>query len=95
MQGDTPIHRKTFLEMTDEEQIVFIKQLQDRRLKSVNDYLEVKEAKRHVTLEKLNKKLETKLKAFEKCNEQCEKVLEKLAQKANELKMLKLEIDLS
>ena len=95
MQGDTPIHRKTFLEMSDEEQILFIQQLQKRRLESVNTYTEIKEAKRKVELEKLNAKLEKKLAAFEKCNAQCEKYLNQLTEKANELKMLKLQIDIS
>jgi hypothetical protein len=95
MQGDTPIHRKTFLEMSDEEQILFIQQLQKRRLESVNTYTEIKEAKRKVELEKLNTKLEKKLAAFEKCNAQCEKYLNQLTEKANELKMLKLQIDIS
>lgn len=94
MQGDTPIHRKTFLEMTDEEQIVFIKELQKRRLESVNAYTEVKEAKRKVELDKMNAKLDKKLAAFEKLNAQCEKYLTQLTEKANELKMLKMKIDL-
>lgn len=94
MQGDTPIHRKTFLEMSDEEQILFIQQLQKRRLESVNTYTEIKEAKRKVELEKLNAKLEKKLAAFEKCNAKCEKYLSELTEKANELKMLKLQIDI-
>lgn len=95
MQGDTPIHRKTFLEMSDEEQIVFIENLQKRRLEPVNTYLEIKEAKRKVELEKLNAKLDKKLAAFEKCNAQCEKYLQQLSEKANELKMIKLQIDMS
>lgn len=94
MIGDTPIHRKTFLEMSEEEQIVFIQQLQKRRLESVNAYTEVKEAKRKVEIEKLKVKLEKKLAAFEKCNAQCEKYLTQLTEKANELKMLKMQIDL-
>lgn len=95
MQGDTPIHRKTFLEMTDEEQIVFIEELQKRRLEPVNTYLEVKELKRQANLEKLNAKLDKKLAAFEKCNAQCEKYLQQLSDKANELRMIKLEIEMS
>lgn len=95
MQGDTPIHRKTFLEMSDDEQIVFIENLQKRRLEPVNTYLEIKEAKRKANLEKLNVKLDKKLAAFEKCNAQCEKYLQQLAEKANELRMIKLEIDMS
>lgn len=95
MQGDTPIHRKTFLEMSDEEQIVFIENLQKRRLEPVNTYLEIKEAKRKANLEKLNAKLDKKLAAFEKCNAQCEKYLQQLSEKANELKMIKLEIDMN
>lgn len=95
MQGDTPIHRKTFLEMSDEEQIIFIKQLRNRRLDSVNAYLEVKEAKRRAELEKLNNKLDKKLAAFEKCNAQCEKYLTQLTERANELKMIKMQIDMA
>lgn len=95
MQGDTPIHRKTFLEMSDDEQIIFIENLQKRRLEPVNTYLEIKEAKRKVELEKLNAKLDKKLAAFEKCNAQCEKYLQQLSEKANELKMIKLQIDMS
>lgn len=94
MNGDTPIHRKTFLEMSEDEQNIFIQQLQNRRLQSVNAYTEVKEAKRRVELEKLNNKLDKKLATFEKLNQQCEKYLDKLAEKANELKMIKMEIDL-
>ena len=94
MIGDTPIHRKTFLEMSEEEQIVFIQQLQKRRLESVNAYTEVKEAKRKVEIEKLKVKLEKKLAAFEKCNDKCEKYIKELTEKANELKMLKMQIDL-
>lgn len=94
MQGDTPIHRKTFLEMTDEEQTLFIQQLQNRRLESVNAYTEIKEAKRRVELDKMNAKLDKKLASFEKLNAQCEKYLTQLTEKANELKMLKLQIDL-
>ena len=58
MNGDTPIHRKTFLEMTDEEQVAFISALRERRLAPINTYNEVKEANRQKRIGKLNEKIE-------------------------------------
>lgn len=46
MEGDTPIHRKTFLEMTEPEQIVFLEQLRERRLEPINTYNDIIEAKK-------------------------------------------------
>ena len=41
MNGDTPIKRKTFLEMTDAEQFAFIEALRERRMAPVSIYKEV------------------------------------------------------
>lgn len=94
MNGDTPIKRKTFLEMTKEEQFFFIKNKQDKRLEAYSIYNEVKLAKLKAKSDKLNEKLQKKLLAFMKLNENCDKQLQKLSEKANELNMIKLEIEL-
>ena len=66
MQGDTPIKRKTFLEMSDEEQTAFIEALRDRRLHPINTYKEVREAAKAKIVAKLTTKIEKELSMFEK-----------------------------
>ena len=94
MQGDTPIHRKTFLEMTDAEQTAFIEALRNRRLHPINTYKEIREAAKAKTVEKLSLKIEKELSMFEKDLEKTEKALEKLAERANKLRTLKIQLDL-
>ena len=93
MNGDTPIHRKTFLEMTEAEQLVFLEQLRERRLAPINTYNDIIEAKKQKQLSKLNIKLEKELVQFEKCLEKCNKYLDDLSDRANKLRMLKLQLE--
>ena len=94
MQGDTPIHRKTFLEMSEDEQLQFITQLRERRLHPINTYKEIREAKRAEKITKLTAKLDKELAMFEKCNGKVEKYLNELQDRANKLRTLKIQIDL-
>ena len=94
MQGDTPIHRKTFLEMNELEQIEFIKELRDRRLSPINIYNEVKQALQAKKQEQLNKKFEKEVASFEKCLEKVNKYLDELQSKANKLRIIKIQLDI-
>lgn len=94
MQGDTPIKRKTFLEMSDAEQTAFIEALRDRRLHPINTYKEVREAARAKTVAKLSAKIEKELELFDKDLEKVEKALEKLSDRANKLRTLKIQLDI-
>lgn len=94
MNGDTPIHRKTFLEMTDEEQVAFISALRERRLAPINTYNEVKEANRQKRIGKLNEKIEKELAQFEKSLAKVDKYLDELQDRSNKLRTLKIQLDL-
>ena len=94
MDRDTPIHRVTFLEMTDEEQIAFIEQIRARRTEPLSVYQEMINAKKEARLEKLNVQFEKAKIAFEKELAGFDKKVESLIKKANKLKQLKIEIDL-
>lgn len=93
MEGDTPIHRKTFLEMTEPEQIVFLEQLREKRLEPINTYNDIIEAKKQKQIAKLNTKQEKELAQFEKCLEKVDKYLEELSNRANKLRMIKMQLE--
>lgn len=93
MNGDTPIHRKTFLEMTSEEQELFIKELRDRRMSPINSYNAIQEAKKAVKMDKIKTKIDKKLSAFEKCLNKCDKDLQTLQKLGEELNLLKIELE--
>lgn len=94
MEGDTPIKRKTFLEMTDAEQTAFIEALRERRLHPINTYKEVREAAKAKTVAKLSAKIEKELEMFEKDLEKVNKALDKLSDRANKLRTLKIQLDI-
>lgn len=94
MQGDTPIKRKTFLEMNEVEQIAFIEALRERRLSPINTYNEIKEANRQKKLSKLQTKLDKELEMFEKCLTKVDKYLEELKDRSNKLRTLKIQLDI-
>lgn len=94
MQGDTPIKRKTFLEMSDEEQTAFIEALRDRRLHPINTYKEVREAAKAKIVAKLSTKIEKELSMFEKDLEKVNKALDNLSNRANKLRTLKIQLDI-
>ena len=94
MQGDTPIKRKTFLEMSDEEQTAFIEALRDRRLHPINTYKEVREAAKAKIVAKLSAKIEKELSMFEKDLEKVNKALDNLSNRANKLRTLKIQLDI-
>lgn len=94
MQGDTPIHRKTFLEMNDVEQTEFITALRDRRLQPINTYNEVLKALHEKKQTKLKEKLDKEVKMFEKCLDRVDKYLDELQNRSNKLKAIKIQLDL-
>lgn len=93
MEGDTPIHRKTFLEMTETEQLVFLEQLREKRLEPINTYNDIIEAKKQKQIAKLNTKQEAELARFEKCLAKVDKYLDELAERANKLRMIKMQLE--
>ena len=94
MQGDTPIHRKTYLEMTDDEQIAFITEIRNKRNTPISIYQEEIAAKKQAKLEKLNIAFEKAKVAFEKELEGFDKKVENLIKKANKLKQINIEINM-
>lgn len=94
MERDTPIHRVTFLEMSEDEQIKFIENIRNRRTEPLAIYQEVIALKKQAKLEKLNIQFNKAKIAFEKELEGFDKKVENLIKKANKLKQLKIEIDL-
>ena len=94
MNGDTPIHRKTYLEMSDDEQISFINEIRNKRNAPIQIYQEELAAKREAKLEKLNIAFEKAKTAFEKELEGFDKKVENLIKKANKLKQINIEINM-
>lgn len=94
MEGDTPIKRKTFLEMTEAEQIAFTEALRDRRMNPINSYKEVYEALKLKKETKLKAKIEKEIAGFDKCLERVNKYLDDLENRANKLKMLKIQLEI-
>lgn len=94
MERDTPIHRVTFLEMTEDEQIKFIENIRNKRTEPLTIYQEVVAMKKQAKLEKLNTQFDKAKVAFEKELAGFDKKVESLIKKANKLKQLKIEIDL-
>lgn len=94
MQGDTPIKRKTFLEMNEVEQVAFIEALRERRMSPINTYNEIKEACRQKKLSKLQAKLDKEIEMFEKCLAKVDKNLADLENRSNKLRALKIQLDL-
>lgn len=94
MQGDTPIHRKTFLEMNEVEQTEFISALRDRRLSPINTYNEILKALHEKKQTKLKEKLDKELKLFDKCLVRVDKYLDELQDRSNKLRAIKIQLDL-
>lgn len=93
MQGDTPIKRKTFLEMSDAEQYAFIEALRERRMAPITTYKEIREAAKQKKISKLQQQLDKQLEMFEKCLAQCNKKLDELQDRANKLQAIKIQLD--
>lgn len=94
MQGDTPIHRKTFLEMNEVEQTEFITALRDRRLSPINTYNEILKAAYEKKQTKLKEKLDKELKLFDKCLARVDKYLDELQDRSNKLRAIKIQLDI-
>lgn len=94
MQGDTPIHRKTFLEMNEVEQTEFITALRERRLSPINTYNEVLKTLHKKKQIKLKEKLDKELKMFDKCLARVDKYLDELQDRSNKLRAIKIQLDL-
>lgn len=94
MQGDTPIHRKTYLEMTDQEQIDFINEIRNMRNGPIKIYQEEIAAKKQAKLDKLNVAFEKAKQSFEKELAGFDKKVENLIKKANKLKQINIEINM-
>lgn len=94
MQGDTPIKRKTFLEMSDTEQYAFIEALRERRMAPIALYEEIREAAKQKKISKLQQQLDKQIQMFEKCLAQCNKKLDELQDRANKLRGIKIQLDL-
>lgn len=94
MQGDTPIHRKTYLEMTDDEQIAFIRSIREKRNTPISIYQEEIAAKKEAKMEKLNIAFQKAKESFEKELAGFDKKVENLIKKANKLKQINIEINM-
>ena len=94
MQGDTPIHRKTFLEMNEVEQTEFITALRERRLSPINTYQEILKTLHEKKQTKIKEKLDKELIAFDKCLARVDKYLDDLQNRANKLRALKIQLDI-
>ena len=94
MNGDTPIKRKTFLEMNEVEQYAFVEALRERRMAPVAIYNEIKEAARIKKQSKLQQQLDKQLEMFEKCLTRCNKSLDELQDRANKIQTIKLQLDI-
>lgn len=94
MQGDTPIHRKTFLEMNEVEQTEFISALRNRRLQPINTYNEIKKALYEKKQTKIKEKLDKELVMFDRCLSRVEKYLNELQDRSNKLRALKIQLDI-
>ena len=94
MLNDTPIHRVTFLEMTEDEQIEFIKEIREKRNEPLRIYNEAIAIKKEAKAEKLNEKFKKAKEMFEKELAQFDKKTESLIKRANVLKQLKIEIEM-
>lgn len=90
--NDTPIHRVTFLEMSDDEQIKFIEELRNRRQKPLEYYNELMELKKQQKIDKLKSSQEKAVVAFEKCLQQFDKKYEDLLKKSNKIKEITMEL---
>ena len=90
MERDTPIHRVTFLEMSEQEQVKFVEHLRELRQKPLTIYNEVMAAKNA----KLQVQFDKAKQAFDKALELFDKKYEDVVKKANKLKELQIEIDL-
>jgi hypothetical protein len=90
---DTPLHRTTIIEMSDDEYESFIEGLRERRMKSIRDYEEM--AAMRVAAEKA-KQLDTldhELNMFEKEMKQWTRIMVKVEKRAVKLRTLRLLID--
>lgn len=94
MNGDTPIKRKTFLEMNEAEQYAFVEALRERRMAPVTLYNEIKEAAKQKRDCKLKQQLDKQLEMFEKCLTRCNKSLDELQDRANKIQTIKLQLDI-
>lgn len=94
MERDTPIHKVTFLEMSDQEQVKFVEHLRDLRQKPLTIYNEVMAAKKAAKNAKLQIQFDKAKQAFDKALELFDKKYEDVVKKANKLKELQIEIDL-
>lgn len=94
MEGDTPIKRKTFLEMSEIEQIAFTEALRERRLSPINTFKEIQEANKQKKLSKIQEKLDKEIVMFEKCLARVDKYLDELETRANKLKMYKIQLEI-
>lgn len=94
MDGDTPIKRKTFLEMTEAEQYAFVEDLRNKRLEPVSIYKEIQEAIKQKRQTKLQQQIQKQLEMFEKCLARCDKSLDELQNRANKLQTLKIQLDI-
>lgn len=94
MDKDTPIHRITFLEMSEQEQIKFVEHLRELRQQPLTMFNEIMAAKRDAKNAKLKTQFEKAKQALEKALESFDKKYEDIIKKINKLKELKIEIDL-
>lgn len=95
MNGDTPIKRKTFLEMNEAEQYAFVEALRERRMAPINVYKEIREAAMQKKQTKLQQQLDKQLEMFDKCLARCNKCLDELQDRANKLQTLKIQLDIN
>ena len=66
MERDTPIHRVTFLEMSEQEQVKFVEHLRELRQKPLTIYNEVMAAKKAAKNAKLQVQFDKAKQAFDK-----------------------------
>ena len=87
---DTPFHRATVDDMTDEQLHSFVSKLQERRLKAWNIYQQGIEAKQRAKDEQLAALMQKKLDQFKKQHDTVVKAIEKLDKYALDIQAIRL-----
>lgn len=87
---DTPFHRATVEEMTDEQLHGFVAALQERRLKNWNIYQQGIEAKQRAKDEQLAAMMVKRLEAFKKQHDKVNTAIEKLDKLALDIQAIRL-----
>lgn len=89
---DTPIHRATLRELTHEQLVVLIQEMQERRMRAQTAYEDAQAAKKAIKDEKDKLLYEKRLEQIFKSMESADKALEKVSKYLVEVQALRLTI---